>query len=177
MNIFTAKVLGLTINLTSTGGYTFNPEIQGQMIDFLPEEAEPVVIYIMDTKKEAEAFVEGMRAAGVDPSMCCASSMSEPFEGFHAVIRQIEQIEEYTHDLIDSNNFEDGDIPVIDMTNKKWVIYSPNEAAAGGGFGGFWNNKDGWVNEESATLFSSLKKLVFPMPKSTDNNAHWVKMR
>lgn len=176
MNVFTAKALGLTINLTSTGGYTFNPEVRGRMIDFLPEHANPVCIYLMDTEKQAEAFYDGLRTAGVDPACCCISPAPGPFKGLYAVIREIEDDEEYTYDLINGNGFEDGDIPVIDMTSRNWVIYSPNEAAAGCGDGGFWSNEDGWVDEESATVFSNLETRFVNLPGSTGGDAIWVNL-
>ncbi|MFZ5883009.1 MAG: hypothetical protein ACOYYI_04445 [Chloroflexota bacterium] len=182
MNVFTAKALGLTINMTSTGGYTFNPEVQGQMIDFLPEEANPVAIYLLDTKEQSEAFVDGMRVTGVDPSTCCASPAPEPFKGLHAVIRQIEEVEEYLHDLIDGNNFLDGDIPVIDMTSKKWAIWSPSEASKSPNGDGFWS-EDGWgQGPEEADLFTPVMKHWviklggFIMPESSENDARWVNM-
>lgn len=181
MNAFTAKALGLTINMT-TGGYTFNPEVQGQMIDFLPEEANPVAIYLLDTKEQSEAFVDGMRVTGVDPSTCCTSPAPEPFKGLHAVIRIIEEIEEYTHDLIDGNEFDDGDIPVIDMTSKKWAIWSPSEASQSPNGDGFWS-EDGWgQGPEEADLFTPVMKHWvirnggFTLPESRDNDARWVNM-
>jgi len=182
MNVFTAEALGLTINLTSTGGYTFNPEIQGKMIDRLPEEADPVAIYLMETKEQADAFVDGMRAAGMDPATCCASPAPAPFKGLHAVIRQIEEIEEYTHDLIEGNGFEDGDIPVIDMARKKWAIWSPSEASNSSTGDGFWS-EDGWgQGPEEADLFTPVMKHWvirnggFTLPESSDNDARWVNM-
>lgn len=182
MNAFTAKALGLSINLTSAGGYTFNPDAQGQMIDFLPEEADPVAIYLMDTKEQAEAFHQGMLAIGVDPRTCCTSPAPEPFAGLYAVIRMIDQIEEYTHDLIDGNGFEDGDIPVIDMTSKKWAIWSPSEASQSPNGDGFWS-EDGWgQGPEEADLFTPVMKHWvirnggFTLPESSENDARWVNM-
>ena len=52
-------------------------------------------------------------------------------------------------------------------------IYAKSEAEASDG-GGFWSNEDGWVGEESATLFNSFERETLDfMPMSAEQDAEW----
>jgi len=169
--MFTAKKIGLTLQATNVG-YSFDYNV-GKIVQSCPENLNGVVVYVFNTEEQATAFEEGLVTATGQSHLSVAGTSSL---GLPAVIREIDEYSLY-QDYIQESGAEENDILVFDRTRRDWAIYSPNEAAAGGGFEGFWNTESGWVNEESATLFSSLKKLVFPMPESTGNDAHWVKMR
>lgn len=54
-----------------------------------------------------------------------------------------------------------------------YVVYSPNESAAGDG-AGFWNNDDGWTDFANATRFSESEKNVCNLPMTTGHDAAWT---
>jgi len=168
--MLTAKKIGLTLQATSAG-YSFGHNV-GEIVQSCPENLNGVVIYVFNTEEQATAFEEGLVTATGQSHLSVAGTSSL---GLPAVIREIDEYSLY-QEYIQESGAEEDDILVSDCTRRDWAIYSPNEAAAGGGSGGFWNNEDGWVDKESATLFSSLKKLVLPIPESTGNDARWVKM-
>lgn len=53
------------------------------------------------------------------------------------------------------------------------AIYSPNESALNDG-AGYWNNQDGWTEQEHATLFSARDVKKLNLPISTGQDARWV---
>lgn len=56
-----------------------------------------------------------------------------------------------------------------------FLIYSPNEAAAGGGSDdGFWSNDDGWTTLEGATRFSEDESQNLNLPVSLGQDAKWI---
>lgn len=58
---------------------------------------------------------------------------------------------------------------------RSFLIYSPNEAAAGGGSGdGFWSNEDGWTTLEGATRFSQDESQNLNLPISLGQDASWM---
>lgn len=56
---------------------------------------------------------------------------------------------------------------------KTFVVYSPNESALSDG-AGFWNNDQGWVTFDEATVFSELESVRLSLPVSTGMDAQWV---
>lgn len=134
------------------------------------DEDNPIKVIVFNSKLEAEFYSEGF----TDGSDELVSYVGQTNLGFWAVVRGI-HYENY-RDNVSFGEYQDGGIPVYDRTSRDWVIYSPNEAAAGGGGGGFWSNEDGWVDEESATVFSKLETKFVHLPESTGGDARWVNM-
>ncbi len=60
--------------------------------------------------------------------------------------------------------------------DKKFAVYSPNEAAINDG-DGYWSNDFGWTNEEQATLFALNEVGDLRLPISTGQDARWVEIQ
>lgn len=59
--------------------------------------------------------------------------------------------------------------------DKKYAIYSANEAAVGDGCG-YWSNEFGWTDVEQATLFAMDEVDECHLPVSTCEDARWVEI-
>ena len=56
-----------------------------------------------------------------------------------------------------------------------YAIYSANESATQDGQG-FWNIRQGWVDEEDATLFTAEQADHYALPMSLGQDRQWVNL-